>query len=366
MGSIRRKRASPSPQPPRQGIGSKRGLPPGTPVFLGEQKMPLPRLELFAYGPQGLRQQAEASLDDCRAMRRPGSVGWLNVNGIHDIARIEAVAEGFGLHPMTLEDILNTYQRPKCEEFTDYVFIALKMLDFDEDAQRVETEHVSIVLGDGYVISFLEDEGDVFDGIRERIRLGSGRLRQMGADYLAYCLMDTIVDHYFLAVERIGDRVEVFDERMLSDPREDDIHAIHRFKQQVLALRKASWPLREVTGELHNSDSPLLHEETRVYWRDLHDHTLQVIDMVETTRDILASLHDTYLSSLSNRMNEVMKVLTIIATIFIPLTFIAGVYGMNFENMPELKWREGYRAVWLVMVVVAVSLFAFFRKRRWI
>jgi magnesium transporter len=299
-------------------------------------------------------------------MRQPGAVAWLNVNGIHDIARIEAIAAGFGLHPMTLEDILNTYQRPKCEEFDEYLFVALKMLDFDEVGQRVETEHVSIVLGADCVISFLEDEGDVFDGIRERIRLGSGRLRQMGADFLAYCLMDTIVDHYFLAVERIGDRVEVFDERMLSDPREDDIHAIHRFKQQVLALRKAAWPLREVTGQLHNSDSPLLHEETRVYWRDLHDHTLQVIDMVETTRDILASLHDTYLSSLSNRMNEVMKVLTIMASLFIPITFLAGVYGMNFEHIPETHWRWAYPVFWVICVVMVVGLLVFFRRRGWI
>jgi magnesium transporter len=313
-----------------------------------------------------VREVNRAGIEECRELGHGELVAWININGIHDIALVEAVGECFGLHPMILEDIVNSSQRPKCEEFDDYLFIAMKMLAFVETTSKLESEHVSLILGSSFVISFLEDEGDVFDAIRHRIRTGGGRIRTMKADYLAYCLMDAIVDHYFLAVERIGDRVEMYEERILTDPQPNDIQEIHRFKRELLPLRKAVWPLREVLGAIAKSDSQLLRPETRVFWRDLYDHTVQVIDMVETSRDILASLHDAYLSSLSNRMNEVMKILTIISTIFIPLTFIVGVYGMNFDFMPELKWRLGYFVVWGVMLAIGISLYVFFKRRKWL
>jgi len=366
-GSIRRAssvEAAPAVEP--RSRGSKIGLAPGTPVFIGERKLTTARIEILAYDRDSVREVNRAGIEECRELGHGELVAWININGIHDIALVEAVGECFGLHPMILEDIVNSSQRPKFEEFDDYLFIAMKMLAFVETTSKLESEHVSLILGSSFVISFLEDEGDVFDAIRHRIRTSGGRIRTMKADYLAYCLMDAIVDHYFLAVEGIGDRVEMYEERILTDPRPNDIQEIHRFKREQLPLRKAVWPLREVLGAIAKSDSQLLRPETGVFWRDLYDHTVQVIDMVETSRDILASLHDAYLSSLSNRMNEVMKILTIISTIFIPLTFIVGVYGMNFEFMPELKWRLGYFFVWGVMLTIGISLYGFFKRRKWL
>jgi magnesium transporter len=252
------------------------------------------------------------------------------------------------------------------EEFPGYVFMVLKMIAFNEDTQTIDIEHVSVILGDHFVISFLEDDGDVFDGVRDRIRASGGRIRWMKADYLAYSLLDAVVDHYFLAVERMGDVIEEVDDRLLVNPHPGDIREIHGLKRAILSLRKAVWPIREEVAMIVKSGSTLLTAETKVFWRDLYDHCIQIIDLVETHRDILAGMHDTYLSTLSHRMNEVMKVLTIISTIFIPLTFIAGVYGMNFKEMPELEWRGGYYTVWAVMIVIGVSLYLFFRRKHWL
>jgi magnesium transporter len=249
--------------------GSKIGLAPGTPVFIGERKLTTARIEILAYDRSSVREVNLAGIEECRELGHGEMVAWININGIHDIELVELVGECFGLHPMILEDIVNSSQRPKCEEFDDYLFIAMKMLAFVDASSTVETEHVSLILGEGFVVSFLEDEGDVFDAIRHRIRTGGGRIRGMKADYLAYCLMDAIVDHYFLAVERIGDRVEMYDERILTDPQPSDIQEIHRFKRELLGLRKAVWPLREVVGAIAKSDSELLRPETRVFWRDL-------------------------------------------------------------------------------------------------
>jgi magnesium transporter len=293
-------------------------------------------------------------------------ISWINVNGVHDTALIEELGDVFDLHPLTREDIANTSQRPKWEEFGRYAFLAMKMFDVGGPERAVTIEHVSLILGPTWVLSFLEDDGDVFESVRKRLRTASGRVRKMPADYLAFCLMDAVVDHYFLAVEQIGEDVELIEEQVIRNPSPGDIHRIHRFKQQMLILRRAVWPLREVVGAIVRSESELLGERTKVFWRDLYDHTVQVIDMVETSRDSLASLHDMYLSSLSNRMNEVMKVLTVISTIFIPLTFLAGVYGMNFEYIPGLKWKEGYYALCAVMVAISVMLIVYFRRRRWI
>ena len=366
MGSLQRITARPPYGSIRRTSASKVGLAPGTPVFVGERRRASARIEILAYNRHGYRMVDDASIDDCRELARGEMVAWINVDGIHDIELVQALGDCFGLHPMSLEDVVNSSQRPKYEEFEDYLFVAMKMLAYVDESNSVESEHVSVILGAGFVLSFLEDEGDVFEAIRQRIQLGRGRIRAMGADYLAYCLMDTIVDHYFLAVERISDQVEIVDERILTSPSPHDIVEIHRFKREILSLRKAVWPLREVVGAITRSDSPLLPPPTLVFWRDLHDHSVQVIDMVETCRDVLASLHDTYLSSLSNRMNEVMKILTIISTIFIPLTFVVGVYGMNFKFMPELEWRFGYLLVWGLMLAIGTSLYLFFRRRQWL
>ena len=345
--------------------GSKVGLSPGAMVFVGQRKMSAVRIDAINYAEGAFDERKDVSVEGCRDLATAAGVTWINVNGIHDISPIEALGKCLNLHPLTMEDIVNTSQRPKAEVFPDYIYVVLKMITFNEARNQVEMEHVSLILGANFVVSFQEDEDDLFDAVRERIRSAKGRIRSMGADYLAYALMDAVVDHYFLTVERIGDRIEDFDDRILADPKPEDLQEIHRFKRDILGLRKAVWPLREEVSTLEKTESALIRSETGVFLRDLYDHTIQVIDMVETFRDILGGMHDTYLSSLSNRMNEVMKVLTVIATLFIPLTFIAGVYGMNFEYMPELKWRWGYGLVWGVMLAVGMGMVCYFRKKKW-
>jgi magnesium transporter len=340
---------------------------PGTMVFVGEQKVARPRIDIFEFNPEMVRELPDVGLQECfDATIDDSRVTWINVNGIHDIEVIEAIGQHFGLHPMTLEDLVNTAQRPKIEDFPHYLFIVLKMMAFNEASQSIATEHVSMILGSDYLLTFLEDEGDVFDAVRERLRAAKGRVRLMKADYLAFALMDTIVDHYFLAIERVGDRIEEIDDRILEDPQANDMQEIHHLKRGILSLRKAAWPCREVIGAIEKSESTILRPASKVFWRDLYDHSIQVIDMVETYRDILGSMHDTYLSSISNRMNEVMKTLTIMSSIFIPLTFIAGVYGMNFENMPELKWPLGYHATLAVMLLIGAALVVYFKRRKWL
>jgi len=341
-------------------------LTPGKAVFIGERKLSSAEVHLFVYDLNTLREAENVRAAEWREARDGPGVVWINVNGVHDVELLEGLGQDFGLHPLSIEDIANTTQRPKWEEFPSYGFIALKMIDCHTDALDVKVEHVSLILGHNYVISFLEDEGDVFESVRQRLRRAVGRIRGKQADYLAFCLMDAVVDHYFLGVERVGDMVEQLDEDLLNNVRQEDIPQLHHMKRNLLYLRRSIWPLREVLSAISRSEASMLMDENRAYWRDLYDHSVQVIDMVETARDTLASMHDTYLSTLSNRMNEVMKILTIISTIFIPLTFIAGVYGMNFQNMPELQWKEGYYVVWAVMLAIGVSLIIYFRRRRWI
>jgi magnesium transporter len=347
------------------GSGLKSGMAPGTMVFIGERKQDATRIDIMQYSEDSFVEQHDAAMTRCPEVKASG-ITWINVNGVHEVSLIETLGKCFDLHQMTLEDIVNTTQRPKIEEFPHYLFIVLKMIDFNEAAGTLNIEHVSLILLKNCVISFLEDEGDVFDTVRARIRGGTGRIRSMRADYLAYSLMDAVVDHYFLTVERLGDRIEEIDEHILTEPHAEDIRDIHKLKRDMLHLRKAVWPFREAAGAIAKSESPLLCAETRVFWRDLHDHAIRIIDMVEMSREILGGIHDTYLSSISNRMNEIMKMLTIISTIFIPLTFVVGVYGMNFDYMPELKWHYGYCLIWGIMLAIAGGLFVYFRRRKWL
>ena len=346
--------------------GSKSGMAPGTMVFIGKQKRDKVRLDLIDFSNDSLFELRDATINQCINYAKKSSVTWINVNGIHDIELIAELGKHFELHALTLEDIVNTSQRLKTEEFQKYIFIVLKMIEFNEAVNEVKIEHVSVILGENFVISFLEDEGDFFDSVRDRIRTEKGRIRTMKTDYLAYALLDSVVDHYFLAIERIGDRIETIDDRIMVNSKQEDINDIHRLKRHILSLRKAVWPLREELGALTKSESGIIHPESKLYWRDLYDHTVQIIDIVETYRDLLGSMQEIYLSSISNRMNEIMKVLTMIATIFIPLTFIVGVYGMNFETMPELQWPWGYYMIWGIMLVISLGLVIFFKRRKWI
>jgi magnesium transporter len=265
-----------------------------------------------------------------------------------------------------MEDILHTDQRPKMEDFEDYIFIVTKMLFFDQEKRELKAEQLSLILGENYVVTFQERVGDVFEPIRERIRKGKGRVRKMQSDYLAYALIDAVVDHYFIVLEKIGETVESLEEELVTNPTPETLQAIHHLKRELIFLRKSVWPLRELISGLERGEASLIQEKTTVFLRDVYDHTIQVIDTVESLRDMVSGMLDVYLSSVSNRMNEVMKVLTIIATIFIPMTFIAGIYGMNFENMPELKWPWGYPLVWCVILAIGIVMLGYFKKKKWL
>lgn len=350
---------------PRSGDTAKAGLPPGTLIYTGDQQSGPVTITLIDYDEQHLQERRVDTVEECLSFRDAPTVTWVNVDGIHRVEVVEKLGTHVDLHPLVMEDILNVGQRPKMEDFDEYLFLIFKMLYHSQEGD-LQIEQVSLVLGPTWVLSFQERAGDTFDPVRERIRSGKGKIRKMGPDYLIYALIDTVVDNYFTILERIGEQVEDIEEGLVANPGPDALQAIHRLKRQLIFLRKSVWPLREVVLGLERLETPLIDEKTEVYLRDVYDHTIQVIDTIETYRDMVSGMLDIYLSSVSNRMNEVMKVLTIIATIFIPLTFIAGVYGMNFEYMPELGWRPGYFLVWVVMATVALLMAAYFRRKRWL
>ena len=344
----------------------KPGMVPGTLVYVGEKKAEAVRISYIDYDEQNFEEKQVRTIKECFPFKTTPTVTWINIDGLHEVEIIEMLGKEFDLHPLMLEDILNTGQRPKVEDFDKYIFVVLKMLSYNDEQQAVEAEQVSLVLGANYVISFQEAVGDVFEPIRERIRNAKGRVRKMDADYLMYALLDAVVDGYFAILEKLGERIESMEEELVSSPSEKTLEQIHKLKREMIFLRKSVWPLRELISGLQRTESPLIRESTGLYLRDVYDHTIQVIDTVESFRDMVSGMLDIYLSSISNRMNAVMKVLTIIATIFIPLTFIAGIYGMNFKYMPELERHWGYPLVLFVMGIVAIVMLIYFRKKKWI
>jgi len=345
---------------------SKAGLPPGTLVHVGEKKVDSVRITFIDYDEQSFQEKQVTDIEECLKLKDTPTVSWINIDGLHDIELLEKLGKGFDLHSLVLEDILSTGQRPKFEDYENHIFIVLKMLSFSNENQSVETEQVSLIFGSNYVISFQERIGDVFDQVRERIRSAKGRIRKMGSDYLAYALLDAIVDNYFVILERFGEKIESMEEEVMDNPTERTVQQIHSLKGDMISLRKSIWPLRELINGMQKSDSSLINETTDIYLRDVYDHTIQIIDTIESFRDMVSGMLDIYLSSLSNKMNAVMKVLTIIATLFIPLTFVAGIYGMNFKYMPELEWRWSYPIVWFIMIAVAVVMLLYFRRKKWI
>jgi len=345
---------------------NKTGKPPGTLIYTGHRQQEQLRISSFSYDEQEYSEQEVPQIEDVFPLRDSQRTAWINIDGLHAVDQIEKLGGHFGIHSLLLEDILNTNQRPKMEDMGDYLCIILKMIDFDEKNGDLDSEQVSIILGKEYVISFQERRGDVFESIRERIRKGGGRIRRMKADYLAYCLVDAIVDHYFVALERVGEQLETLEERVMEDPDSGALQSLYDLKRQLLNLRKSVWPVREIANRLDRSESALIGQKIKIYLRDIYDHTIQVIDMLETLRDMHTGLFDMYLSNVSNKMNEVMKTLTIIATIFIPLTFVAGIYGMNFQHMPELTWRYGYFAVLGLMAGLFIGMMIFFKKKKWL
>lgn len=347
-------------------VSKKAGLPPGTLTYIGERKAETTRIRMIDYDREHFEEQDLESIEACFLYRDKSSITWINIDGIHEVGTVERLGKSFDLHPLVLEDILNTAQRPKMEDYENYLFLILKMLNFDQAEDQIIMEQVSLVVGPNFVLSFQESEGDVFEAVRERLRKGKGRIRKMDSDYLLYALVDAIVDNYFIVLERLGEKIESLEDELIDEPGAKTVEAIHYLKRELIVMRKSVWPLREAVLGLEREESPLIHEKTRVFLRDVYDHTIQVIDTVETFRDVVSGMLDVYLSSVSNRMNEVMKVLTIIATIFIPLTFIAGVYGMNFKYMPELEWPEGYPVVLIVMVLVVILMLLYFKNKKWL
>jgi magnesium transporter len=344
----------------------KTGLPPGTLVHIGEQSSRQVSIRVINYDHERCEEKAITGLSECFNFAAAIGVTWLNVEGLHEVELIRKIGECQGFHPLMLEDIVNTDQRPKVEDYGDYLYIVLKMLNTLRTGE-IAMEQISLVVGANFVISFQEGlEGDPFDPIRERIRSGKGKIRTMGTDYLAYALIDAVVDGYFGVLERVGERIEELEEAVVATPSPETVRNIHSMKREMIILRKSLWPLREVLGALERRESPLISESITIYLRDVYDHTIQAIDAVEAYRDILSGLLDVYLSSLSNRMNEIMKFLTIIGTIFIPLTFIAGVYGMNFQNIPEYHWRWGYQFCLLVMLAISIVMIFYFKRKKWL
>ena len=342
----------------------KTGLSPGTLIHIGEKKAETTTIALFNYSSQQCDERVVTTPNELQPPLDE-TVTWVNVGGVHKVDMLEVFGKQFGLHPLLLEDIANTDQRPKLDDYETYLFLVMKMLTMTERGD-ILFEQVSFVLGRNYVLSFQEDETDVFQPVRDRLRGGKGRLRQNGSDYLLYSLVDAVVDQYFSVLETLDEKIELLQERVMADPKPDTLHDIHALKRQLLFVRRAVWPLREAINSLSRSDCPYLREPTTLFFRDVYDHVVQIVDTIETLREMVSASLDIYLSSVSYRLNAVMRILTVITTIFMPLSFIAGIYGMNFEHMPELQWEWGYPIVLGVMGLVAAGMLIGFRKRKWL
>jgi magnesium transporter len=347
-------------------MARKVGMPPGSLVYTGEKEHQPATITITRYNEQSI---TESQLEDFTASQiaaDPGEVTWINIRGIAKAKDLEKLGACFKIHPLVLEDIIEVGQRPKVEDYDEYLYIVLNSIRPVTEAEELVAEEISLILGPHYLLSFYSGADDLYAPIRERLLQAKGRIRKMGADYLAYSLIDLVVDNYFVELEKFGDQVESLEDEVVASPSPRTLRDVHRFKNDMIMLRKSLWPLREVIARLERRESPLISEALGNYFRDVYDHTIIAIDTVETYRDILSGMLDIYLSSMSNRLNEIMKVLTIIATIFMPLTFITSLYGMNFKNMPELEWHYGYYGVIGVVVIIAVSMLEYFRRKQWI
>ncbi|MFH1079913.1 MAG: magnesium/cobalt transporter CorA [Pseudomonadota bacterium] len=345
----------------------KAGLPPGSLVHIGEILSEKTKVTLLDYNGDHYLEKSIDNIEELHAFRDRQTVSWVHIEGIHDTRILEQLGDVFGLHPLILEDILNTDQRPKMQDMGDYMFIVLKRFcNTCDEHNDITSEQVSVLLGPNYVISLHERADALLDPIRERIKTSKGRMRKAGADYLAYAIIDMILDSYFGILETLGERIELEEEALMNNPAQSTLQAIQHLKRDMIFLRKSIWPLRETISALERTESPLIQDATGIYLKDIYDHAIQVIDTVETYREMLSGMIDIYLSSLSNRMNQVMKVLTVIATIFMPMTFLAGVYGMNFKHFPELEWHWGYLFFWIINMTIAVVMLILFKRRKWL
>ena len=342
----------------------KAGLSPGSLIHVGKQYAEKSKITLIRYNENIFVEKEIASTADLISEKQKEGIAWINIDGL-DANLIEDVGGIYGLHPLIQEDILNTDQRPKIEDFGDYIYIVFKNFH-NQDNGNLPSEQLSIILGNNFVLSFTERQTALFEPIRERLRSNKGRIRKAGADNLAHAIMDNVVDNYFFVLEEMEERIEYLEDELLTQTTPANLQSIHTLKRKLIVLRKSLWPLREAVSALERSESPLITGSTHIYFKDIFDHVIAIIDTVETFRDMLSGMLDIYLSAVSNRLNTVMKVLTIIATIFMPLTFMAGVYGMNFKNMPELEWRFGYFGVLGIMLGIAIGMLFYFKKKKWL
>lgn len=336
----------------------------GTQTYTGSSNNDV-EITIIDYDSENQSERKVENIEESFSFKDSSSVTWINVVGLQRVDVIEKIGKYFGIHYIVLKDILTVGQRPKVEDFDEYLFVVLKMINTTQDSYTLKSEQISIIFGKNFVFTFQEKKGDVFDPIRDCIKNEKCKTRKMGADYLTYTIIDTIVDNYFVALEKLGEKIETIEDMVVYKPTPNAVHLIHRMKRSLSLLRRSVWPLREVVAFIEKTESKLIKKESQVYFRDVYEHTIQTIENVENYRDTLSGLLDIYLSSLSNKMNEIMKVLTIIATIFIPLTFITGVYGMNFKYMPELEWRIGYPIIMLLMIIIALGMVIYFKKKKW-
>lgn len=341
---------------------NKVGLPPGTLPEKGQNAKV--RTTLIQYSPDKLNEE-DFNLNKPFTSGISG-VSWINVDGVADTDILVALGNRFNIHKLVLEDIASLDQRPKIEEYNELIFSTWRMIYYNQEDGSLDSEQVSFVLGKDYLITFQEKEGDIFNSNRERIRSGRGRMRTSGPDYLFYTLIDTIVDHYFVLLESLGDKIDALEMQLIENPQDEHLKLLYKYKNEAMYLKKWAWPTREMLNKLLRDESKLISPETEMYLRDVYDHSQRVIDTIESYRDLLASMMDLYLNSVSNRLNQVMKVLTVIATIFIPLTFLTGIYGMNFQYMPELAYSYSYPILIVTMFLVIGIQFYFFKKRGWL
>lgn len=343
----------------------KVGLTPGSLVHIGERKAERTRIKVMDYDAEQLTEKDLETVEECLPFKKTPTTTWIGIEGLHRPELMEEIGKFFDIHPLVMEDVLHTNQRPKIEEFDEYLFAVMRTFHFNNNLSEIHTDQFSLVLRKDCLITFEERPSKIFEPVMERIRKKKGRIRSAGTDYLAYALIDTIVDHYFVVLEKISEKLEQLDAEVANQPLSSTLKNIHLLKNGLARMRKSIWPLREMVAYLTRIDSPLIDSSTKVYLRDLYDHTIQIADSIDTFRDMASGLLEIYLSNTSNRMNEVMKVLTIFAAIFIPLTFLAGIYGMNFEFMPELKWHYAYFIVLGIMLSIALCMVAIFKRKKW-
>ena len=347
-------------------ISEKAGMPPGSLVHVGDVLKTESRITLIDYSAEHIEEQAVYAIEEILPYKDKATITWVNIEGLKNIALIESIGNAFNIHPLVLEDILNTHQRPKFEEYEDYLYIVLKGLSVDSEELFVNYEQISIIVLDNLIFTFKEVEDDLFAPIIKRLKNGKGKIRNLGTDYMTYAILDMIVDQNFVLLETLDEILDSIEDELLTNPTAATLASIQRIKRELISIRRSVLPVRDMLNAIIRSDSALIHERVHIYLRDVHDHALRISESIESYRDILSGLMDIYVSSVSNKMNEIMKILTVFASIFIPLTFIAGIYGMNFEYMPELRWKWAYPVLWIAFITIPVVLLVYFRKKKWL